>query len=514
MGLRPDHRSSTPETNAVERDLAMPSQRLPAYLGQKSPSMSTAVLVDYSEIISLPGPSRGNHITKTSDNADKFATLFSPATPHATPTSSPRLHPISRLPHPPPLSRHSELLDSPDSDLRSFVSVAPAHDPLSLMSTAASPVPLSTMTTPQINAQEPTRTIIPSSSMIFFDKFTEEAKRASERNKKGYLDELLLHEDDPLYWLKPSSLDVPGDGIDDHDKGISAVEGNKDAEGAELVIAEHEQDADRPLIDLSLDDLSIDGPSFEEESDEGFGHDSQSPTQANISGLILEPDRFRSSSLPPEKPPSAHSTAPPRPSSSLSTTSPSIAARPSQISESRPGPSSSAHHSPNQNYHTLSTFSSRWMSSLLSSSRLAAPSTSPDAHRTLDTLFATHPSPTPQLKTTHHAAAIHASPTMHTRPPINTSAVFIPRKHQVPSSAVSMSHGTPFASHMSSFIPPSGAPGFSGEDHSWDRGFSKDYDRERVERRSVSLKDRQEGEGCAGVLDVRLADLVSAVFSS
>jgi hypothetical protein len=93
-----------------------------------------------------------------------------------------------------------------------------------------------------------------------------------------------------------------------------------------------------------------------------------------------------------------------------------------------------------------------------------------------------------------------------------SGSVTIPRRQhadQTASSSVSISHRTPFAPHVH-FVPPSGAPGFSGEDHAWDRGFSKDYDKERVEKRSVLLKERKEGEGCVVVLDVTLANLVSS----
>ncbi|RPD72704.1 TLD-domain-containing protein, partial [Lentinus tigrinus ALCF2SS1-7] len=63
----------------------------------------------------------------------------------------------------------------------------------------------------------------------------------------------------------------------------------------------------------------------------------------------------------------------------------------------------------------------------------------------------------------------------------------------------SITHGTPFASHT--FIPPSGAPGFTG-DRKWDKGF--EFDKTQVERRSVRLIGRK--EVTAPVLSVDLAD--------
>lgn len=42
----------------------------------------------------------------------------------------------------------------------------------------------------------------PLQNFEFFDKFAEGAKAATEKNKKGFLEELLRHEDDPLYFLR------------------------------------------------------------------------------------------------------------------------------------------------------------------------------------------------------------------------------------------------------------------------------------------------------------------------
>ena len=62
-----------------------------------------------------------------------------------------------------------------------------------------------------------------------------------------------------------------------------------------------------------------------------------------------------------------------------------------------------------------------------------------------------------------------------------------------------ITHGTPFASHT--FVPPSGAPGFTG-DRQWDKGF--EFDKTQVERRSVRLTGRK--EVTTPVLNVALAD--------
>jgi hypothetical protein len=46
----------------------------------------------------------------------------------------------------------------------------------------------------------------------------------------------------------------------------------------------------------------------------------------------------------------------------------------------------------------------------------------------------------------------------------------------------------------------------------WDRGFSDDYDAEKADRGTVLLKERKEGDGYEGVLDVPLASLVILIL--
>ncbi|KAI0820544.1 hypothetical protein BC628DRAFT_1276649, partial [Trametes gibbosa] len=110
----------------------------------------------------------------TSDKDDIFATLFSPPTPRASPTHSP---------DPSRPSRHVRT-ESTDSDFGAFVSVSAAEDPLHLGEDAVT----TTFALPQ--------------NQEFFDRFTEDAKVSSERKRREVLDELLHHEEDPLYWLQ------------------------------------------------------------------------------------------------------------------------------------------------------------------------------------------------------------------------------------------------------------------------------------------------------------------------
>jgi hypothetical protein len=74
-----------------------------------------------------------------------------------------------------------------------------------------------------------------------------------------------------------------------------------------------------------------------------------------------------------------------------------------------------------------------------------------------------------------------------------------------------ISHGTPFASRP--FLPPSGAPGFEG-DQAWDKGFSDGYfENERGGKggRGVRLEGRREMTN--EVLEMELIDLARP-FSS
>lgn len=110
-----------------------------------------------------------------------------------------------------------------------------------------------------------------------------------------------------------------------------------------------------------------------------------------------------------------------------------------------------------------SSFPTRWVSSLLSR---AAPPPPPPART---------PEPEVPAAVSHTRATTIAGP--------------------------SITHGTPFAAHP--YLPPSGAPGFTG-DRTWDKGFQ--FDREDVERASIKLLGRK--EVTTSVLTVAMADKV------
>jgi hypothetical protein len=166
------------------------------------------------------------------------------------------------------------------------------------------------------------------------------------------------------------------------------------------------------------------------------------------------------------------------------------------------------------------------MSSLLSTSRPSAPITSPDTHQTLDKMFADDavvdsPSPVSSKPSIQASTSLQASASKHrrqvsstTQTPISIPGRRTPPPHQHASSLASsafaldrtISHGTPFGSHI--FIPPSGAPGFSG-DREWDKGFSRDW-KEDAEGKDVRLSGRK--ETTTSILTQELADMVGLFY--
>jgi hypothetical protein len=153
----------------------------------------------------------------------------------------------------------------------------------------------------------------------------------------------------------------------------------------------------------------------------------------------------------------------------------------------------STEHDIHPNYNSLPTLSSRLMSALLS--RPPTQGTSTSTRKTHDGLFMTPSNVISDRNLEHQYPNRSAS--------LFASSATIQHTQTLP---ISITHGSSFSSL--SFIPPSGAPGFLG-DHTWDRGFSDDFDKTEDHSGSVILKDRLEGEGYEGVLDVPLADKVN-----
>ncbi|KAG5637154.1 hypothetical protein H0H81_005598 [Sphagnurus paluster] len=370
---------------------------------------------------------------------DKFATLFSPATPRASPTPesmSGKYGPIPARPLPRPRSVRR---DTSDSDFGDFVSVSASEDPLG-----------------SFEFEEATAAVADRSSKgsNFFDKFAQDAKAAADRNKHNVLDELLMHEDDPLYWLKDEGKIGGDDTTIQPDKSSPP-----DLTGApEIPLS----DPSSPLNDLDHDFFTT-KPSSNTLNEPRPHHPHRNTTRPDHS-----PTRSSTLALPA-------TLAPPLADTSIATPTPSEPIS-DPLSSTVPRPI------PQHSYSTLGTFSSRWMASLLPSSAKSPP------RPTLDSLFS---EPAPQQKARHaHSTSRPASP-----PPPGSQfrAISLPPGHAHPHAHqhqhahtapsvkdVHISHGTPFAAPFAPhvFTPPTGAPGYAGEAYDWDKGYSEELERD------------------------------------
>ncbi|KAF9494142.1 TLD-domain-containing protein [Pleurotus eryngii] len=397
---------------------------------------------------------------------DKFATLFSPATPRASPTQQAIPLPDIESRSAPTQPHHSRGGPSTGSadDFGAFVSVPAVEDPLAAFDTLDSPL-AEPHTLDSVAGSSKRR----SAGLDFFDKFSRDAKAASERNKKGVLDELLQHEDDPLYWLKDAKED-PRAVLISND-----AEKRQDDEFGEMVQAGSPRSSrDEPLVDLGFDDFAslrqVDSRSSDTSRDKPNSHSSSPTRRSNRWSRTAHPPlhRKRSSSLHPP------TLASPIASTSSATSAPYPAGgHPENYLPSvfppRPVPVRSS------SYQTLSSLSSKWMSSFKSSNRQSPPT------NTLESLFAPFASVAPSQSTSSpHQSSASQIPTLHHASTLPFASSSIP--------PVQISHGTPFAppppnSTTSPFgphiyIPPTGAPGYAGECYDWDKGFSEELQHE------------------------------------
>jgi len=124
---------------------------------------------------------------------DLFATLFSPPTPPASPLPTPVFDATAVTSSTKPQSsKHSRDFSTSSGEFGSFVSVPATDDPL-YADQAAAFSPISSIR-----------------GLEFFDQFTDHAAK-SNAEKRQVLDELLLHEDDPLYWVDDTNGLAPPD---------------------------------------------------------------------------------------------------------------------------------------------------------------------------------------------------------------------------------------------------------------------------------------------------------------
>lgn len=283
--------------------------------------------------------------TNLLDEADinRFATLFTPATPPATPT--PDQPPTTTRPQ-----HHRNRTVSAESEFGAFVSVPAAMDPLSF----DFPV-----------TEHPASELSGNASLDYFDQFTSSAKTASEQSRRVVLDELLEHEDDPLYFLQA-----------------------------------HGQPPSPPLSETRLASpqasVIVSSPPQIPESSNLIDIDTKPPSPPSPKLPIRTP------SIPSQSPAIARTPLPPRLSG---TASPPSAHPPPTSSSSLPFPSSSSSSTPPA-HATLSRLSSSWVSSLLPSARSrqsTAPSTS------TSTMVHSAPGPVSQSSLPPHIHIAHST---------------------------------------------------------------------------------------------------------
>ncbi|TBU40035.1 TLD-domain-containing protein [Dichomitus squalens] len=381
-------------------------------------------------------------VQKGDEKEDVFASLFSPPTPRASPSRTPE--PTYSRP-----ARHARQ-ESTDSEFGAFVSVPATEDPLRL---GGGPGPPS---------------FTPLHKSEFFDKFAEDAKAASQQRRSQVLDELLQHEDDPLYWLQGTSTV--------NASGSSTPQSSQNASRTDL------QSNEDSLIDLNSP------------SDAQRSFDALASHTGPVSVTSPVPAPAPSRSVPIDLDPlndaregdhgaRQRAQASPHHLVSLSpvrsqTLAPSTPTRPSdpEIQHAQ------------SSYFTPPSIPTRWVSSLLTSTirgTRTSPST-PPPETSIASLFG----PSSEDHSWSRSAP-------HSRAPTHSESA--------PPATIPITHGSPFASQP--FVPPSGAPGFAG-DRQWDKGF--EFDKTQVEKQSVRLVGRR--EMTTPVLTVEIADMLRPFF--
>lgn len=397
----------------------------------------------------------------TSD--DLFSTLFSsdiPAFDHEPNKVKPRI---------------IQDISESDSEFGAFVSVPVSEDPLALN------FDLKEQSDPPIVNRDVTAS---NPSLTFFDKFAQDAKVASDRNKQGVLDELLKHEDEPLYWLKDDQkshvASQPGTRMlhelldfypDDHGDNLLSKNGE--------TAFRPQQSQFTPQPNIVTDHVNTRVPMDDIlDLDHNFFTSTKTSVHQPLPHMTIHtprpdysPSRSSTLSLPIVPAPPVADTH----NAELFTASP-----PNDYSDPLSHLISPKVRRSSQS--TLSSLSSRFMSSFLNSSKPH----SHHSHSSLESIFAEDSS-----RQRRRSQSSERSPSMGTK---------LYRTISHPVSDVQISHGTPFgrsvtlspfSSHI--YIPPSGAPGYRGEQYDWDKGFSDDLDRELIredaqERELVGLK--------------------------
>jgi len=421
-------------------------------------------------------------------NIDKFATLFAPATPRASPDLG-----FAPLPELPPSDAHRQAShrraasdSSQQSDFGAFVSVSAFDDPLSaniieedglqapMVATPTTATP--TTTTYSKDAQDTKPPFHTNHSLSFFDQFAQDAKQRSTTRRSVLLEELLKHEDDPLYFLKEeTSTAIQPDTIP--------------AETQPMTVSSHSQDFDIHQ-ELDPDYFRARPTTITRPTRSSSFHvpvPKLAPPVASVAGAI------RSSTTSPSLLDSDEPLRDAVDDKNLSSSGDSELLMSSQLARSTSYQSLS---------DPLSSIPPRWISTLLRGGNGGQSPSSAAAKPNLESIFGDHSSPS--TSPTAHASLSHAHSRAASTPAQSRRS--FPRSQTFPSpsspgssfrndpifthtsafapppgsstSTMTLSHGaSPFAPHV--YIPPTGAPGFKGELYTWDKGFSEELEVER-----------------------------------
>ncbi|KAF8957183.1 hypothetical protein BDZ97DRAFT_118479 [Flammula alnicola] len=248
-----------PTTTPITPTTPTPTQAKARQKTSSAPSSSSSSFI-YNNNAAKASSSSASSIRER--NVDIFATLFSPSTPRASPVldslplpgdgslmiSAAQPQSSHNAKPPPTQHRRTESTSSQMSDFGAFVSVSAFDDPLSMVDMqdfddagdlqapmvatptnpttinnngAATPSAVSLQANADFSSLPPPRRPLSRSlsssrsasrsvystestnpTMSFFDQFAQDATKRSSARSSLLLDELLLHEDDPLYFLK------------------------------------------------------------------------------------------------------------------------------------------------------------------------------------------------------------------------------------------------------------------------------------------------------------------------
>ncbi|KAG7098010.1 hypothetical protein E1B28_005318 [Marasmius oreades] len=405
------------------------------------------------------------------DMVDKFATLFSPPTPRASPTGFDSIWKTpapSSYQHPYPQPPRHERSMSSDSDFGAFVSVAASEDPLASSFADAAPDSYFSLTNTSSSEefhafQTAPAATTPSSttsktvnanghgsnpSLSFFEEFAKVAKDANEKNRRVILDEI---ERESLF-----STGARDDANSSEGKGTGGAVEVGDAGTTESSRVHEDSDGwGPPELTQSLIDLDHNFFSTRDRNHR------RAKTVAGHPPVSIHPrPPFRSGSHSQSGSPSIPFSR--SPTLSTPTVAPPIASTSTNVSSS-PSPDlgtlgRSTMTDLSSSYQTLTNISSKWIGGFLSST--------PDSPSSFFPSPPTLSSTSKKIKTSvfggSHRSQSPQEPTHH------------PPQPHLRSETDPIYHGpSPFAPHVHLLGSISGAPGFIPE-RGWDKGYSNE----------------------------------------